>query len=116
METLTQNLISYKGFVIAPETEPWAIKFNQNFFFYAEGEQGASDCSRHGFATVEDAKLGIDECICDTIDSLQRREKYLRSLMTPALWSKEIMKEWEEKIENVQKEISALCKVQGYAI
>lgn len=101
--------ISYKGFVIAKETEPWAIKFKRNFFFYPEGDQGPSDTWNNGFETIEQAKDAIDEHILDEMDKLERTERYLRSLMNAkGMWDEYSMKEWETKLERAQRESIAL--------
>jgi hypothetical protein len=99
--------ISYKGYVIVKETEPWRLKASINFYFHPEGE-GASDCFNNGFETIEEAKLAIDEVIQDELDSLERQERYIRSQMIPTLWSGEMMKEWETKLDNVRRESIAL--------
>lgn len=49
----------YLGYIIAPETEPWAIKYGFNYIVYPEGNQ--PDDQLEGFKTLEEAKDYIDQ-------------------------------------------------------
>jgi hypothetical protein len=97
--------ISYKGFMIAKETEPWAIKCKRIFHFYPEGDQGPSDTWNNGFETIEQAKSAIDEYLLDEMDRNDTIRRYLRSLMEQtAIWSETTIEEWKMKLEQAEKE------------
>ncbi len=54
--------VQYKGYIIAAETEPWAIKYGLLYVVYWAGNQGPDDCSK-GFCTIEEAQEHIDEVV-----------------------------------------------------
>ena len=47
----------YKGYIIEPEPEPWARKYNRKFRFFIDHEK-----IRHA-ETIEEAKDEIDELV-----------------------------------------------------
>lgn len=58
MSSTSETPISYKGWTIAKETEPWSIKYGHNFVYF-------QDEHVRGAATIEEAKSEIDERIAE---------------------------------------------------
>lgn len=58
MSNTSETPISYKGWTIAKETEPWSIKYGHNFVYF-------QDEHVRGAATIEEAKSEIDERIAE---------------------------------------------------
>jgi hypothetical protein len=56
--------MNYRGFIIDIDHSQsyWMGGVNKQSFYYRhEGEEGPSDCSVHGFSTIQEAKEDIDE-------------------------------------------------------
>jgi hypothetical protein len=61
VQQTARHMETYRGFIIEKEISEWSVKVGDKYCYYPEGDSGPSDCSVHGFSTIEEAKEDIDE-------------------------------------------------------